>query len=299
MFRSRWLALLLLALVFVGTSSVAAAGPAGAGANGGSIQPSVVGGTAVPDGTYPFQAALLGQTFGTDDWARQFCGGTLIAPNKVLTAAHCVDFIGPGKELSIDDFRIVVGRTVLTSHQGQKRRVRAIAIDPRWDPKTSRFDAAVVTLKSAVVGIDPIAVVTPGTDALERPGSTMIATGWGNTHAVPVGPGPGGIHYPHRLREVNVTLVSQPECATAYTVDGTTEFYPRTMICAGSTGKDTCQGDSGGPLFVPAVTGGWIEVGITSWGFGCAATGSPGVYTRLGNKSIGDFILSVTGGIPN
>jgi secreted trypsin-like serine protease len=56
------------------------------------------------------------------------------------------------------------------------------------------------------------------------------------------------------------------------------------MLCAGRTKLDTCQGDSGGPLFFKAVGGGFIQAGITSWGFGCGATGFPGVYTRLSNR---------------
>jgi secreted trypsin-like serine protease len=70
------------------------------------------------------------------------------------------------------------------------------------------------------------------------------------------------------------------------------------MLCAGRTNLDTCQGDSGGPLFFKAVGPGYIQVGITSWGIGCGATGFPGVYTRLSNRGVGNFILSATGGVP-
>jgi secreted trypsin-like serine protease len=71
-----------------------------------------------------------------------------------------------------------------------------------------------------------------------------------------------------------------------------------TMLCAGRTNLDTCQGDSGGPLFFKAAGPGYIQAGITSWGFGCGATGFPGVYTRLSNRGVGNFVLSVTGGVP-
>jgi secreted trypsin-like serine protease len=69
-------------------------------------------------------------------------------------------------------------------------------------------------------------------------------------------------------------------------------------LCAGRTNLDTCQGDSGGPLFFEAVGGGFIQAGITSWGIGCGAAGFPGVYTRLSNRGVGNFILSATGGVP-
>jgi secreted trypsin-like serine protease len=275
-------------------------GPAGLSVRRTAASPRVVGGTAVANGTYKFQAALLGQTFGSDDWQRQYCGGSLITSFAVLTAAHCVEFVGPGDEFPLDiaDLRVVVGRTVLTSDQGQKRRVVDIAIHPRYDPITARFDVAIVYLRTPIVGIDPIDLVTPGTDALERPGRPAIATGWGNTIAQPVGPGEGGVHYPDRLREVTVPIVSHAECATAYGADGNNYIHKTSMLCAGLTGKDTCQGDSGGPLFVPAITGGYIQIGITSWGAGCAATGYPGVYTRLSGKPVGNFVLRMTGGEP-
>jgi secreted trypsin-like serine protease len=87
-----------------------------------------VGGTAVPNGKYKFQAALLALSFGSNDFERQYCGGSLITPFEVLTAAHCVELVGdePG-QLPVSDLRVVVGRTVLTSTQGHKRRSRPSA----------------------------------------------------------------------------------------------------------------------------------------------------------------------------
>jgi secreted trypsin-like serine protease len=191
---------------------------------------------------------------------------------------------------------VVVGRTVLTSTQGQKRRVAAISIHPRWNPTTFSFDAAVVHLASPINGIRPIMLVTPGVDALERPGTLATVTGWGNTIQQPAGPGGGGANYPDRMREAQVPITSRAECRTAYA--GAGQAIDATMLCAGRTNLDTCQGDSGGPLFFRATGGGFIQAGITSWGFGCGATGFPGVYTRLSNRGVGNFILSVTGGVP-
>jgi secreted trypsin-like serine protease len=272
-------------------------GPDGVSRASGGVTTKIVGGTAVPNGKYTFQAALLAQSFGTNDFERQYCGGSLITPFEVLTAAHCVEFFGdePG-QLPISDLRVVVGRTVLTSTQGQKRRVAAISIHPRWDPETFSFDAAVVHLASPINGIRPIMLVTPGVDALERPGTLATATGWGNTIQQPAGPGGGGVSYPDRMREAQIPITSRAECRTAYASAGIT--IDATMLCAGRTNLDTCQGDSGGPLFFRAVGGGFLQAGITSWGIGCGATGFPGVYTRLSNRGVGNFILSVTGGVP-
>jgi len=271
-------------------------GPNGVSRATGGVTTKIVGGTAVPNGKYPFQAALLAQSFGNNDFQRQYCGASLITPFEVLTAAHCVDFVDVPGGIPLSDLRVVVGRTVLTSTQGQKRRATTIDIHPRWDPVTGSFDVAVVHLASPVSGIRPVALVTPGVDALERPGTLATVTGWGNTIQQPAGPGGGGIHYPDRMREAKVPITSRAECRTAYASAGVD--ITATMLCAGRTNLDTCQGDSGGPLFFKAVGPGYIQAGITSSGIGCGATGFPGIYTRLSNRGVGNFILSATGGVP-
>jgi secreted trypsin-like serine protease len=295
------------AMTLAGASTAAAAGadrlpiktgPGDAVRQPAPVSPRVVGGGPVADGQYKFQAALLAQSFGDNDYQRQYCGGSLITPFQVLTAAHCVDFIGDGADqLPMSDLRVVVGRTVLTSTQGQKRRVASIAIHPRWSSETFSHDVAVITLVAPINGIRPVSLVTPGTDALERPGTSVTVTGWGNTIAQPAGPGGGGVSYPDRMQQARVPVVGRAECRTAYATADL--VIDATMLCAGRTNLDTCQGDSGGPLFVKAVgSPGYIQVGITSWGIGCGATGFPGVYTRLGNRSVGNFVLAVTGGVP-
>jgi secreted trypsin-like serine protease len=273
-------------------------GPGGAVRTPAAAQPRVIGGKPVANGQFPFQAALLAQSFGNTDFQRQYCGGSLITPTQVLTAAHCVDFVGPGAgQVPRSDLRVVVGRTVLSSTQGQKRQVASFRIHPLYNPDLLSHDVAIITLASPVTGIRPISVVTPGTDALERPGTMLTVSGWGNTIAQPAGPGGGGTNFPDRMQSATVPVVGRAECATAYaTADLTIDA---TQLCAGRTNLDTCQGDSGGPLFVKAVGApGFIQVGITSWGIGCGATGFPGVYTRLGNRSVGNFVLNQTGGAP-
>ena len=79
---------------------------------------------------------------------------------------------------------------------------------------------------------------------------------------------------PDRMREAQVPITSRAECQTVYTNAGAP--IDATMLCAGRTNLDTCQGDSGGPLFFKAAGGGFIQAGITSWGFGCAPPASPG-----------------------
>jgi secreted trypsin-like serine protease len=253
----------------------------------------IVGGTDVPDAKYPFQAALGIRFEGVDLPLQPFCGGALISPSHVLTAAHCAQAFGTDDgQLPISDLRVVVGRTVLTSGQGQERGVHEIAIHPQWQPSTFRNDVAVITLDRPVIGIRPIRPVPPGVVAFERPGRDATALGWGNTIPQPVDGGDGGSVFPSRMQEVSVPVVSSQECGAALTFDGVQLLDPSTMLCAGRTGRDTCQGDSGGPLFVRTVTGKFTLVGITSWGVGCGAAGFPGVYTRLSNPDIGFFVLT-------
>lgn len=270
--------------------------PAGISRAQSGITPKIVGGKPVPNGKYRFQAALLAQSFGNNDYQRQYCGGSLISPFDVLTAAHCVDFVDVPGGIPLSDLRVVVGRTVLTSTQGQKRRAAAVSIHPGWDPVQGSNDVGVVHLAAPVNGIQPVALVTPGVDALERPGTLATVSGWGNTIQQPAGPGGGGVNYPDRMQEAQVPIVSRPECRTAYGSAGV--IIDATMLCAGRTNLDTCQGDSGGPLFFKAVGPGYIQAGITSSGIGCGATGFPGIYTRLSNRGVGNFVLAVTGGVP-
>jgi secreted trypsin-like serine protease len=241
----------------------------------------IVGGTAVPDGKYPFIAALLNTNFGSTTFQQQFCGGTLIDKDSVLTAAHCV--FGE----SAAPLRATVGRTVLDSNQGQKRKVSKIFIHPLYNPgQNDAYDAAVLTLSGNVSGIAPIKLATSNQDFLETPGHNAAVAGWGNTIAQPAG-GSAGSSFPNRMREAQVPLVSDAEAKKVYG----NLFISPVMVAAGKTGKDTCQGDSGGPMFAK-VNSGYTQIGITSWGVGCGAPDFPGVYTEVNNSSTRSFITT-------
>ena len=119
-------------------------------------------------------------------------------------------------------------------------------------------------------------------------------TGWGNTIRQEPGAGEGLTIFPDRMRAA-VPIVADDECAASYAGYG--GIFAFTQICAGRTGFDTCQGDSGGPMFV-AVPGGYRQIGITSSGIGCGATGFPGIYTQVSSPPIGNFIANATFGVP-
>lgn len=264
--------------------------------------PRVVGGQPAQDGEYRFMASLQYDRENTAPRRDHFCGGTLISPYHVLTAAHCVTLVGDGPDqpVPLADFRVVVGGATLNGDDGRVRTVSRpgqIRVHPLYDERRGQYahDVAVILLDRPVVGISPIRLATTGTDALERPGRLATVTGWGNTIAQPVGPGPGLWLYdgPNRLREARVPLVSDDECAAVYGA----EYSQGLAVCAGKTRLDTCQGDSGGPLFVE-VPGGFRQIGVTSFGYGCGEIGYPGVYTQVSARSVGNFVQRVTGGVP-
>jgi secreted trypsin-like serine protease len=252
-------------------------------APGSDVRPQIVGGTGVPDGKYPFMASL--QYKANDNKFHHFCGGSLIdGRGAILTAAHCV--VGT-TEKEWATMRVVIGRTKLSGTQGQVRKIAGVTVFPGYT-KNGRGDAALIFLDKGVKGIKPIQLVTPGTDALERPGRQVVVAGWGVTSKDPAGPGGGDTSdVTDRMREVTVPVVSDNECLISYG-EG---FDPKTEICAGRTGKDSCQGDSGGPLFskVPGRPE-FVQLGVVSWGEGCAAAGFPGVYTRISEQKIGGWI---------
>src|SRR3712207_344775 len=143
-----------------------------------SYEPKIVGGTAVPNGKYPFIAALIDTRIqGNTPFDQQFCGGTLIDKNSVLTAGHCVDDDpeAPGVQLRpTAPLRVTVGRTVLNSKQGQVRRVSRIVVHPDLRPNRSgAYDVAVLKLIGSVSGIQPIKLATEKQNNLETPGRKL------------------------------------------------------------------------------------------------------------------------------
>jgi secreted trypsin-like serine protease len=250
----------------------------------GGFQPQIVGGTLVPNGDYPFVASLGDVRFGATAYRRHFCGASLIDRNSVLTAAHCVK--GTPKR----PLRLVVGRTVLSSGQGQTRRVARIFVHPRFHGFTSlTYDAAVLTLNNPVRGIAPIKLAGPAQDPLERPGRLAQIAGWGNTVKQPPR-GNNGSDYPDRMRAARVPVVSDTRATKVYG----RVYVGALMVAAGKGGKDACDGDSGGPMFA-GLDGQRYQVGITSFGKGCAAGGYPGVYTEVNAGSIRRFIVNAAG----
>jgi secreted trypsin-like serine protease len=250
-------------------------------AAGAKVRPQVVGGAPVPNGDYSFVASLGDVRLGATAYGRHFCGGSLIDRNSVLTAAHCV------KGTPNWPLRVVVGRTVLSGGGGQARRVARISIHPKFRGFASlTHDAAVLTLKKPVRNIAPIRLSGTAQNPLERPGRPATIAGWGNTIKQPPRGSNGG-SYPDRMRVARVPVVSDLTARKAYGPP----YVGALMVAAGKGEKDACDGDSGGPMFA-MMAGKRYQVGITSFGKGCAARRYPGAYTEVNARSIRRFIVN-------
>lgn len=225
------------------------------------VTPDIIAGADVPDGTYPFVVALLDLRFSTDPSTQQFCAGTLIAPQYVLTASHCL----AAKRLRASNLRVAVGRTVLTSSQGE-----LVEVD-RWIRQRG-IAVAVVRLAHPIETVQPIPMVAPGDASAETPGTELIVAGWGDTIRRPGG---GAPRFPARLNAATVPVRPDRACNKAYRAHA---FQPAAEMCAGGTGTDVCFGDSGGPIF--DAEAGFRLVGVTIGGYGCG-TKVPGIYAQI------------------
>jgi secreted trypsin-like serine protease len=226
----------------------------------------------------------------------------LIDKDSVLTAAHCLfDAKGDPDPESIKVLKVIVGRTVLTSSQGQVRSIKRKFIHPKYNPNSAAFgnyDAAVLKVSRSVSGIAPINLASSKQNYLERPGRKATVAGWGSTTARGACV-PSPLHqpvFPEQMREAQVPIVSDSRADQIYQdicrFSGLRSTYtPPLMVAAGGTGKDTCQGDSGGPLFVAqASSAKYTQIGITSFGPGCGPKRFPAAYTDVNASPIASFI---------
>jgi secreted trypsin-like serine protease len=253
----------LATAITAGTLAALSAAPAAA----------IVGGDPAPAGRWPWIVAIL-DADNSDPFMAQYCGGTVIAPDRVLTAGHCV------LDKQARDVVVLIGATRLSAHDGRRVGVRAISVFPGYAGHRQRgLDAAVLEL-SAPAGVAPVALAAPGEEGLWPPATPAWTMGWGRLTAQR-SPGDSE-YYADRLRELSLPIVSDDACENAYG-GGSAElpYRPAWTVCAGTgqAGTGSCYGDSGGPLVVGA-PGGWLQVGILTGGDSCASPGYYDLYAR-------------------
>lgn len=212
---------------------------------------AVVGGDLAPAGMFPWMLRL---SMG--------CGGVLTAPRVVLTAGHCVDGTGPN-----DRIRVSAGAIDLKSPQVRTARSVQVIRAAGFKGETHGNDWALIQLDHTL-DLPTLALTRTPDDQGE-----FVVMGWGQTRE-------DSMKQERLLHYATVPTVPDQNCAVDYKKAGVKLIAPDS-ICAGRDGVDTCQGDSGGPMVGQDGAGRWVQVGIVSYGLGCARSAFPGVYTQV------------------
>merc|ERR1712088_969580 len=234
--------------------------------NSENLDAKIVGGFETKKHEYPFMAALM-RVSSFSGTPRQFCGGSLIDESHVLTAAHCIEGLSAN---DVKTLRVYLGAHSIKSGPKSEHRIIRIIKHKDFDSRTLVNDIAILTLETPAKISGAVNVICLPDYVNSFVNRQVTVAGWGSKGE--------GKSQPKELYKVNVNVWSNNQCAAAYDHRIPGEIKD-SMICAAAPGKDSCSGDSGGPLFLDQSNN--VQIGIVSWGIGCARGDSPGVYTRV------------------
>jgi len=223
----------------------------------------IVNGVEANKGEFPWMAAMFKR-------GRQFCGGSLIDETHILTAAHCVAHMTP---YDVRQMKVRLGdHDVSTSGEADHTdyKVARVVRHKGFSEQTLHTDIALLTLTEKVKYRDNIRPICLAKTDDRYTGESVTVAGWGTLSEAG--------RQPSKLQKVSLRVWKNSVCASSYGRSAPGGII-KSMLCAAQEGKDACSGDSGGPLMKigPAVT----QVGVVSWGIGCAKPQYPGVYTRV------------------
>ncbi|KAH8419050.1 hypothetical protein KR222_002099, partial [Zaprionus bogoriensis] len=237
---------------------------------GGYTPSRIVGGWDVPAGEYvPYQVSLQYRTRGGQ---MHFCGGSIIAPDRVLTAAHCC------QGLNVTRMSVVAGIRSLDDQTGTRSQVLSYTIHPDYKELVTS-DIAVLSIEPPLV-FNNISVAPIEFNSAEFVGGGVPVTlsGWGLRLPVPF-PFFDNVNYPNTLQRMSYHTITNQQCQSSGMRD-----VSDTEICARGPFRGACSGDSGGPLV--RSDNGLKQVGVVSYGLVvCGLFISPDVYTRVSTFS--------------
>ncbi|XP_013186764.2 vitellin-degrading protease [Amyelois transitella] len=214
----------------------------------------IVGGEDIDISSAPYQVSIAFR-------GRHSCGGTIVANDIVVTAAHCLMGANPS------DYTIRAGSSS-SIEGGDIYPVGSFVVNPDFSYMKMDSDIALIWLAKPLEFNENVAAIDMVDEDDEIPdGADTEVTGWGNLME--------GGGFPKTLQKVLVPKVNDRQCFNAY---APSYSITPNMVCAGTPdgGKDACQGDSGGPMVYDGKL-----AGVVSWGLGCARPDYPGVYARV------------------
>ena len=263
----------------------------------------IVGGKVAPEGKYPWQVRL----YTSMDDGKGRCGGTIIADQWVLTAAHCAVADPDATANVVPLGAIVVGygstdRTKTTKIESEKIVVHPLYLEHGI---AGNADLALIKLKRPIANAKPVQLADPQlNERLLTPGAKVTVTGWGALWD----PEDKGIlemlsqltagadlderlNYPLKLHQVDIQVMDNESCSAVFQTSNIKVTDRAICAMSPTSRKNACYGDSGGPLVASTGSKKFVQVGVVSRG--CGNQQLPNIYTRV--SAFSDWIGETMG----